>query len=76
VNFLSYPIDNGRYFRFSTYTLPHSVQTGSGSNPAFCPMDSPEVKRQGNEANNLPPSRAKVKNVGSIPPLLPYVFRI
>jgi hypothetical protein len=36
----------------------------------------PGVKRQGREADHSPPSSVKVKNVGAIHPLPPYVFMI
>jgi hypothetical protein len=50
-----------------------SVQTGSGAHPASYPMGtgalSPAVKRPGGEVGHSPPSSAKVKNGGALPPL-------
>jgi hypothetical protein len=54
-------------------TAFHTVQTDSGAHPAngWYPQGAvtPEVKRQGLEADHLPPSSAEVKNVAAIPPL-------
>jgi hypothetical protein len=62
------------------FSLPYSAQslgfqTGSGVHPVH-PATSPmatgalslRVKRQGREADHLPPSSAEVRNGGTIPP--------
>jgi hypothetical protein len=53
--------------------LLHSVQTGSGTHPVSYPMGTgslpPGVKRPWLEVDHLPPSSAKDKNGGAIPPL-------
>jgi hypothetical protein len=50
-----------------------SAQTDSEAHPASHPIItgylSPEVKRLGREADDLPPSSAEVKDAGSMPPL-------
>jgi hypothetical protein len=50
----------------------HSVQTGSGAQPASYPMGNVGsflgVKRPGNEADQLPPSSAEINNGGAIRP--------
>jgi hypothetical protein len=55
------------------FSFHRSVQTGSGADPASCPMGTvgsfPGVKRQGREAVHSPPSSAEVKNGGAVPPL-------
>jgi hypothetical protein len=55
------------------FSFLHSVQTGFEAYPASYPMSigalSLEGKRQGSEADHSPPSSAKVKNDGAIPPL-------
>jgi hypothetical protein len=47
------------------FSLHHRVQNGSGAHPASYPMStsgsSLRVKQPGREADNSPPSRAKVK---------------
>jgi hypothetical protein len=64
------------YARFSLF---HNLQTGSGAHPASYPMGcggglfSPGLKRSRREADHSPPSMAKVKNGGAIPPL-PHMF--
>jgi hypothetical protein len=60
------------------FSLLHNVQNGSGAHPTSYPMGtgralSLEVKWQGSEADHSPPSNAKVKNGGAIPPH-PLVF--
>jgi hypothetical protein len=49
----------------------HSVQTGFGAHPAFCPTGtrdlSLEVKRPGREADHSPSCSVEVKNVIAIP---------
>jgi hypothetical protein len=61
------------------FSLHHRVQTGSGANPAFFPMGTRVaflgVKRPGHEADHSPPTSAKVKNAGAIPPLSQYAFK-
>jgi hypothetical protein len=51
------------------FSLHHSVQTGSGAHPAFCPVGTegsfPGVKQLGHGADHSPPSSAKVKNAWS-----------
>jgi hypothetical protein len=66
-------------FRFPVreyFSLLHSVQTGSGTQPDSCRMGNgcsfPGVKRPGREADYTPPSSAEVKNGGAVPPL-PHV---
>jgi hypothetical protein len=48
------------------FSLHHRAQTGSGSQPAPCPMDSGDlslgVKRPGREPDHSPPSSAEVKD--------------
>jgi hypothetical protein len=66
----------GRGFRvqFSVqardFSLLRSVQAVSDAHSAFCSMGTggsiPGVKRQGREADHLPPSIAEVKNCGTI----------
>jgi hypothetical protein len=57
----------------SDFSQFHSTQTGSGVHLASYPTEpgalSPGVKRQGREANQLPPSSAEIKNGGAIPQL-------
>jgi hypothetical protein len=51
----------------------HHIQTSSGAHPAFYPMGAGDDFLGGKvyrcEADHLPPSSAKVKNGGAIPPL-------
>jgi hypothetical protein len=53
--------------------LFHSVQTGSGVNPASCPMGNkdsfPGIKRPERETDHSHSYKAKVKNRRTIPPL-------
>jgi hypothetical protein len=72
----SYGLD-GRGFdsrQKQDFSLPHSVQTGSGAHPASYSIGTggsfPGRKRQGREADHPPPSSAEVKNGSAIPPLL------
>jgi hypothetical protein len=62
------------------FSLLHSVQTGSGANPAFYPMRtgsfSVRVKRPGCEANHSPPSSPEIRNCGAIPPLPRHGFTV
>jgi hypothetical protein len=53
------------------FSLLHRVQTGSGSQPASYTMGTggTGVQRLGREADHTPPSNAKVKNDGAVPPL-------
>jgi hypothetical protein len=55
------------------FFLLHGIQTDSGAHPASYPMDtgaiSPEIKKLVPETDHSPPSSAKVKNGGAIPPL-------
>jgi hypothetical protein len=59
--------------RSKNFSLLHSVQTCSGAHPASYPMGtgalSPGVKGPGREAGHSPPSSAKAKSSGAIPPL-------
>jgi hypothetical protein len=56
------------------FCLLHSVQTGSEARTGSYSMgtggSTPEVKRPGRETGYLPPSSAKVKNGGAMPPLI------
>jgi hypothetical protein len=58
-------------------SLLHRLQTASGAHPASYPMGTGAVltgaKRLRREADRSPPSNAKVKNNGVVPPL-PHVF--
>jgi hypothetical protein len=51
----------------------NSVQIGSGTQAAFYPLGTggsfPVVKQPGHVADHSPPSSAKAKNDGIIPPL-------
>jgi hypothetical protein len=66
-------------FRFpagiGVFSRLRNVRTGSGAHRAFYTMGtgtaSSGVKRQGHEADHLPPTRAEVKNGGDI--TLPYL---
>jgi hypothetical protein len=62
-----FDFQTGKVFLFS------SVQTGSRAHSASHAMDkgafSPAVKHPGCEADYSPPSNAKVKNGGAIPPV-------
>lgn len=55
----------------------YSIQTGSSTHPAPCPMGmaggtSPDLKWR--KADRSPPPSAKVKNGGDIQPLPTYIF--
>jgi hypothetical protein len=54
------------------YSSLRSVQAGSGAHPPY-PVGTggsfPEIKGQGREADNSPPSSIEVKDGGGIPPL-------
>jgi hypothetical protein len=56
------------------FSVLHSAQANSGTHPASSPLDTGGSFRGGKAAglgdDHLPPSSAKVKNGGSIPPLL------
>jgi hypothetical protein len=52
-----------RFRAVQDFSVLRNVQTGSGANRY------PELKRQGHEADHLPPSGAELKNGGAIPPL-------
>jgi hypothetical protein len=63
-----------RFPEVQNFSLLHSVQTGSEAHPAPYTMGtgglfSLGVKRPGREVDHSPPSSAKVKNGGDIPPL-------
>jgi hypothetical protein len=54
------------------FSLLHSVQADSGTHPASFSLSgtiSPGTNWQRREADHTPPSSAKVKNSGAIPPL-------
>jgi hypothetical protein len=55
------------------FSLLYNIQTGSGAHPASYPIVSGTltlgVKKPGREADHSPPSSAKAKNGGGIPPL-------
>jgi hypothetical protein len=55
-----------RFPAVQDFSILHSIQTGSGAQPASYPMGSrgsfPRVKWQGCEADHSPPFSAKVKN--------------
>jgi hypothetical protein len=59
------------------FFLLHSVQTGSGADPASYSIGtealSPGIKWPGREADHSPPSSAKVKKAEAVP-LLPHVM--
>jgi hypothetical protein len=59
--------------RTRTISLFHSVETGSGAQPASCPTGTDTlslgIKRPGCEADHLPLSSAEVENVGAVAPL-------
>jgi hypothetical protein len=60
------------------FSLLHIVQTGSGVHPTSYKMGtggfSPEVKRQGREADHSPPTSAEVKKMWIYTTTPPYVF--
>jgi hypothetical protein len=60
------------------FSLLHSVQTGSGAHPASYPIGkgalSPEVNRQGREADRSPPTSADFKKTWVYTSTTPYVF--
>jgi hypothetical protein len=49
------------------FPLLHTVQTGSGTNPASYPMGT--VGGGGGEADHSAPCSAEAKNCGAIPPV-------
>jgi hypothetical protein len=63
--------------RRQEFSLFHGVQTDSGAHPTSYSMVTGELStgtdRPGREAYHSPPSGAKVKNGGAIPPFL-HVF--
>jgi hypothetical protein len=72
---LGYGLDN----QGSIFPLCHHIQTGSGTHPAPSPFGMGggfplEVKWQGHEADQSPPSSAKVKNALSYTSTPQYVF--
>jgi hypothetical protein len=63
-------MDQGQFLALQDFSLLHSVQTDYEAHPASYPGAlSMGVKWQGCEADHLPPSSAKVKKGGVIPPL-------
>jgi hypothetical protein len=62
------------------FSLPHSIQTGSGVHPFSHPMGTRgsfpwgggRLKQVGHETDHSPPSSVEVKKDGAIPPL--HVF--
>jgi hypothetical protein len=57
-----------RFPEVQDFSLLHSLQTDSGAHPASCPVGTWDlfprgVKRQGREADQLPPSSAEVKKI-------------
>jgi hypothetical protein len=72
---MGYGLDGQGLIPFRDKSFLHSIQTSSGAHPASYPVGtgvlSPGAKSPGREADHSPPSNAKVKNGGAIPPL-PY----
>jgi hypothetical protein len=60
------------------FSLLHVVQTGSRVHPTFYTMGTgalyPGVKRQGREADHLPPTIAEVKTMRIYKSTPPYAF--
>jgi hypothetical protein len=61
------------YFLYSTTSRPTPEPTQPPIQWVLGAV-SPRLKWPGRVTDNLPPSSAKVKNVGAIPPLPQYVF--
>jgi hypothetical protein len=72
-----YGLEDPGFRQDKTFSLLHSVQTGTQAHPASYPIGtgaiSPGVKRPGREADHSPPSSAEVNNGGAIPPP-PHIF--
>jgi hypothetical protein len=65
----------GKIFVFSTASKP-ALEPTQPYDQWVPETISPGVKRPGREADHSPPSSAKVKNAGAIPPLLIYLHGI
>jgi hypothetical protein len=79
---MGYGLDNrGSIPARGKMSFLHSVQTGYGAQPTSYAMGTGSSFRgykaargPEQEADHSPPSRAEVKNGGTIPPLPPYVI--